>query len=58
MSMEILEVAFEKYGECLGSSSCKELVSKWLVEKYGISKSEAEEYAQLALDRWVEVYCE
>jgi hypothetical protein len=58
MREEMLKVAIEEYGKCIGMESCGEMVEAYLIETYWISKEEASMYREEAFEEWVKAYCE
>jgi hypothetical protein len=50
------KIAFELYGECLGTAGCREKTKATLMRELEITEQEAEELTAYAFKEWVEAY--
>jgi hypothetical protein len=56
MRKDLIGVAFEAYGECIGSKYCFDKTVFFMMEKYELSEDEAKEIVSAAYKEWLDAY--
>jgi hypothetical protein len=53
---ELVMIAFNEYGKCIGSKFCKVNTVEVMMKDYSLTKEEAEEIVDAAFNEWMDAY--
>lgn len=53
---ELIMIAFNEYGKCIGSKFCRINTEEFMMKEYSLTKEEAEEIVGAAFNEWMDAY--